>query len=263
MNKRMFFLVIALLGLFYGCEESGDQLNFDNISNISNTKWTLAKIIDNTTREVTNFPEELDSFNIIFKQDGTIELPGYCNFSYGYYELESPDSIHILSLGPSTKRYCLPDLFMEWEILFTHNLREAQTYFLHNNQLTIQCNSDYNLVFNFCEFYNYKGGRLLFYTNAHQINCPFEIEISINQAIIDTITAASSFVQGDCLCEDLLNIGILLNIAPGKYLYSARELACVATNRVNNWSDYIRVKEDSCTVVFLDISEKVDYQGGR
>jgi heat shock protein HslJ len=263
MNRVIFYLVTALFCLILGCEESGDTLNHDAVLTITNTQWTLAKIVSNSTSKVTNFPEEMDSFNIIFKQDGNIELPDYCNFSYGYYELEVSDSIHIVSLGPGTEKYCLPDLYMDWEILFVNSLREANTYSIANNQLTIHCESDYNLVFDFIDNYSYNPGKLLFCTNSYLINCPFQIEISLNQVIIDTLTAASVFSPGKCICEDTAHIGILHNMAPGRYVYAARELNCVATNRQIGWEDYLTVKEDSCTTVFLNVSLALDYQGGR
>ena len=245
----LIFLIIVILS---GCEKSNNDLN---IESIVDTKWTLLKIIDNETGEVTKFPEQIEKFDIVFRQNGKIELPSYCNYSYGKYNLFDIDSIHIYDVGAGTYKYCLPDLSMDWEILFINNLTASETYLIEQNHLTIKCNSDYDLVFDFIENYDTDEGKLLFCTNSHIINCVFEIEISLNNVVIDTLTAGSVYSDNDCQCDNSLDIGLLLNIEEGTYNYLANELNCAATNRINSWTGEIKIVEDSCTVIFLDINE--------
>jgi hypothetical protein len=95
-------------------------------------------------------------------------------------------------------------------------------------------------------------GQLLFYTNSALINCPFKIELSLNGNKIGSVDASSIFSDTNCNCEDS-GIGLLLNLKEGTFNYSANEIVCTATNRINSWTGTVNVTKDSCTVVFLNI----------
>ena len=106
-----------------------------------------------------------------------------------------------------------------------------------------------------CEKTNsdFEKGRLLFYTNSALINCVFKIELSLNGENIGVIDASKTYSDTNCICDDPSGIGLLLNLKEGTYHYSANEVQCIATNKVNSWSGTVNVAIDSCTVVFLDI----------
>jgi heat shock protein HslJ len=245
-------LIILSLAISSGCDKSNNDLK---LNAIINTEWTLSKIIDNQSGETTEFPDQIDKFHIIFKQYGIIELPDYCNYSFGTYSLINNDSLIISNVGPGTEKYCLPDLAMDWETLFINALRESETYSIMNNQLTVNCTGDYDLVFDFVESMDSDKGKLLFYTNSQIINCPFAIEISLNNTIIDTLTAASTYSDTSCYCDDQTGIGLIKEIASGSYIFHASEINCSATNRVNSWTGDITIKNDSCSVIFFDVIE--------
>ena len=99
---------------------------------------------------------------------------------------------------------------------------------------------------------NLDNGSVLFCTNSTVINCPFEIEISINDRIIDTLTAESEYLPTNCYCE-AGNIGLLLELQPGSHNYSAKEVNCAGTNRINEWSGEINIIVNNCSTIFLDI----------
>ena len=250
MKPLVSYLVLILTFLTNGCEKIEDD--FDIMSIIS-TKWTISSIIDSETNEIVEFPIQLNQFEIYFKLLGIIELPGLCNYSFGKYNLFEDDSIKISNVGQGTKMYCLSKLHMDWENLFIRNLREANSYSIDRNQLIIECNSAYDLVFDFAENFNNTIGQMVFCTNSSIINCPFEIEISLGGISIDTITTGSIYSGDNCDCDDLFGNGALFEITEGSYSYGAREINCFAENKVNSWSGNIIVSQDSCTVVMLDI----------
>jgi heat shock protein HslJ len=245
-------LIILSLVIFVSCDKSNNDAYPDTIAN---TEWTLLKIIDNQTGEITEFPDQLDKFHIIFKQPGIIELPDYCNYSFGSYNLSDNDAIVISNVGPGTEMYYLPELAMDWEVLFINALREAETYSIEHDQLTITSSGDYNLVFDFVKSFGNDKGKILFYTNSGLINCPFAVEISLNNTVIDTLTAASTYSDTECECDDETGIGLLKEMAQGSYMFYAREINCTGTNRVNTWLDEVTVKKASCSVIFLDVTE--------
>lgn len=251
---KSFILIFIAIATFIlsSCEKSNTGIKLDSILA---TKWALSKTIDNQTGETTDFPDQIDTFYLVFGQYGILELPDYCNYSFGHYELLPNDSLIISNVGPGTEKYCQPDLRMNWENLFINSLRESGTYSITNDQLTINCHSDYNLVFNLVENFKTDNGKLLFCTNSGLINCPFAIEISLNNTITDTLTAASSYSDTMCQCDDQSSIGSVREIASGSYTYYAREINCSAENRVNEWMGEIKIKRDSCSLIFLDVSE--------
>lgn len=242
--------IILAVFLTIGCERLNNDLNLESIVQ---TEWLLSRIIDNETGEVKLFPQELDKFIIIFKDDGLIELPGYCNYSFGHYELIGNDSLLVYDLGPATKKYCLPDLHMEWEVLFIHTLAESKSYSIDGNQLIIHCQNDYNLVFDYRD--QYDKGSLLVCTNSNLMNCVWEIDFSVNN-ISYSINAGSTYPDYSCRCSDTLNIGLLLELEEGTYQYIANELNCIADNKVNSWSGQVVVSTDSCSEIYLDIFQE-------
>jgi hypothetical protein len=96
-------------------------------------------------------------------------------------------------------------------------------------------------------------GQLLFYTNSALINCPFEIEISMNGDKIGLVNGSTVFSDTNCDCDDPSGIGLLLDLKEGTYNYSAVEVECTAVNKINSWTGTIEITRDSCKVVFLDI----------
>jgi len=246
---RLILLLILLIDL-YSCEKSDNERVNDSIVN---TEWTLSKIINNNTGEITLFPEQIDKFYILFKQSGIIELPNYCNYAYGTYNLIGTDSIVISEVGPGTEKGCLPTIAMDWEFLFINALRESNTYSIENNQLKINCSGDYDLVFDFVQSFINSNGQLLICTNSAIINCPFEIKITLNNTIIDTLSAASTYSNNNCQCDGYMDIGMKIELTAGKYSFHATEINCQASNKVNDWIGEIEINPDNCSKIFLDI----------
>lgn len=96
-------------------------------------------------------------------------------------------------------------------------------------------------------------GQLLFYTNSYLINCPFNIELSINGDKLGFINASTNYSKNNCNCDDSIGIGLLLNLKEGSVNYVANEIECAAINKINSWTGTVNIIKDSCTVVFLDI----------
>jgi hypothetical protein len=103
---------------------------------------------------------------------------------------------------------------------------------------------------------NSAKGKLLFYTNSPSINCVFKIDILVNGEKIGTLDASSKYTDSDCNCDNPTGIGLLVNLGKGTYNYSANEINCIATNKVNSWTGQVNVEQNSCTVIFLDITKK-------
>jgi|WetSurMetagenome_2_1015567.scaffolds.fasta_scaffold59076_2 hypothetical protein len=99
-------------------------------------------------------------------------------------------------------------------------------------------------------------GKLLFYTNSSLMNCVFKIDIFVDGEKAGTLDASSDYVDNDCNCENPTGIGLLINLKKGTYNYSANEINCIATNKVNSWIGQINVKQNLCTLVFLDIAKQ-------
>jgi hypothetical protein len=109
-------------------------------------------------------------------------------------------------------------------------------------------------IFTGCEKNNEKG-EVLFCTNSHIINCPFSIEISIDNKIVGTLDASSTFTTTNCSCANPQDIGILFVLEAGNHSYTATEIECAGTNRVNSWSGNVKIDKDECQVIFLDVNE--------
>jgi len=100
---------------------------------------------------------------------------------------------------------------------------------------------------------NSDKGKLLFYTNSSLGNCVFEIDILVNGEKVGTLNASSKYTDSDCNCDNPTGIGLLVKLEKGTYNYSANEIKCIATNKINSWSGQVNVDQNSCTVIFLDI----------
>lgn len=98
-------------------------------------------------------------------------------------------------------------------------------------------------------------GRVLFCTNSAIINCPFSIEISIDNIIVDTLSAASENKSLECECPESYNIGTLIDLELGQHIYYANELNCQGSNIINEWSGSFEIFENNCEIMNLDILE--------
>ena len=232
---------------FVSCEKSEDI----KIDSIVDTKWKLTQIIDKSG-EISNFPSDIDDFEIVFRKSGKIDLTNLCNYSFGEYTLNTADSIEIYNVGAGTEKYCLPDKSMDWETNFINSIILSKTYSIADNKLTIAC-QDNKLVFDFETTYDSNKGKVLFCTNAHMMDCIFSIDISIDGKKIGTLDASSTYSDNDCYCENSTGIGLLISKDKGKYTYSAKETECSATNITNSWTGELTIAGDSCTMIFLDI----------
>jgi len=96
-------------------------------------------------------------------------------------------------------------------------------------------------------------GEALFCTNAAIINCPFSIEISIDNRIVDTLSAASAYASSKCECSESFFIGTLIIVEEGEHTYYAKDLNCQGTNAVNEWSGGFEITTSECEIVNLDV----------
>lgn len=143
-TSKYILILLILAGLISSCEKSEDDFN---IESIADTRWKLIKITDKSGK-TSDFPSDIADFEIEFRKNGKINIFNLCTYSYGNYEIKPYDSIRIFNLGQATKRYCLPDVRMDWESLFINNLVLAETFSISKNRLTINCR-DSKLTFGF------------------------------------------------------------------------------------------------------------------
>lgn len=249
-TSKYILILLILAGLVVSCEKSEDDFN---IESIADTQWKLTRITDKSGK-TSDFPSDIDDFEIVFRKNGKINLSNLCNYSYGNYEITDYDSIKIFNIGQGTMMFCQSAIRMDWESLFINNLVLAETFSISKNRLTIH-SRDYKLIFAFIENYDSSLGKVLFCTNSHIMNCVFEIEISIDGEKVETLDAGSLYSDIDCYCENSADIGLVIPLEKGEYSYSAEELKCSAVNATGSWSGNFLVAEDSCTVIFLDITK--------
>lgn len=240
--------VILFLIAFHGCEKMDNGLD-----SLVGSRRVLSEIVDQNENEKKVYPGELEPFEISFHRLGIMELEGLCNFHYGEYILEDHTMIEILEIGPGTYMYCLPDLAMEWEQLFIENLKECESYSIKSNQLIIKCKNSVNLVFDFQQSPSNSTGQILFCTDSWLINCPFRIQISLGGVCIDTITGESVVSAEHCTYSPDFGNGVAIEMDIGLFKFSAREIECVAENKVNFWSGEVEVKENKCSTVELSV----------
>lgn len=126
---------------------------------------------------------------------------------------------------------------------------------MKNKSLLVILFISISLIFVSCDNDEEFGdGKVLFCTNSHIINCVFDIEISVDNKVIGHLDASSVFSDTICQCESSINIGLLLNLETGTYSYTANEINCIATNKVNTWTGQFVIDKDDCTEIFLDIT---------
>jgi len=98
-------------------------------------------------------------------------------------------------------------------------------------------------------------GEVLFCTNSAIINCPFSIEVSIDNRVVGTLSASSEQTSLICSCPESHLIGMQIVLESGNYSYYAKELNCQGTNRINEWSGSLKVEDSSCEIVHLEVLE--------
>jgi hypothetical protein len=102
---------------------------------------------------------------------------------------------------------------------------------------------------------NRETGEILFCTNSHISNCVFSIEISVDGNIIGTLDASSEYSSLNCTCPESSDIGMKIDIDAGEHTFTAKELNCVATNRINTWAGIIDVSDNNCETIVLNITD--------
>lgn len=98
-------------------------------------------------------------------------------------------------------------------------------------------------------------GEVLFCTDSAIINCPFSIEVSIDNRVVGTLSANSEHTSLICSCPESHFIGMQIVLESGDYSYYAKELNCQGTNRINEWSGSFKVEGSSCEIVNLEVLE--------
>lgn len=106
MKTKLIILSVLIITIL-NCKKSSEELNIDSLIN---TKWKLNKITDNKVGRTSYFPCEIDDFEIVFHENGNIDLLNFCNYSFGEYNISGTNIINIINIGPCTLMYCLPDL---------------------------------------------------------------------------------------------------------------------------------------------------------
>lgn len=249
-TSKFTIILFILAGLVTSCEKSEDDFN---IESIADTRWKLIKITDKSGT-TSDFPSGIADFEILFRKNGKINLSNLCNYSYGSYEITDYDSIKIFNIGQGTEMFCQSVIRMDWESLFINNLVQAETFSISKNRLVIH-SRDYKLIFASIDNYDSSLGKVLFCTNSHIMNCVFELEISIDGEKAGTLDARSFYSDIDCYCENSADIGLVIPLEKGAHSYSAEELKCSAVNATGSWSGNFSIAEDSCTVIFLDVTK--------
>jgi heat shock protein HslJ len=144
MKTQLFIWFSLIIFGFVSCDKSEDDFN---IESIADTRWKLIKITDKSGK-TSDFPSGIDDFEIVFQENGKIELFNLCNYSFADFETSDCDSIKIFNIGQGTEKYCQPVILMDWEIHFISGLFHAETYTISKNRLTIN-SRDSKLTFGF------------------------------------------------------------------------------------------------------------------
>ena len=251
-SKALTVIIISFTIILLSCEKDKDNnqnplelkitdINLSNcIDSIDNPRLHL-KMIDDNKLKITHYGAE------------------FCCSDTGKADVELTkinDEINLkeIDLGPYTYCFC------------KHNLEFTISGIDYGKQKFKIIESEHAYQRDTCEFYidlspsidtliHIEKGKVLFCTNSYIINCPFSIEISVENKIIDTLNAASEYNTNNCSCPDTFGIGLSFEMTPGNYNYSAREINCSTTNKTDNWNGEFTIKPDSCETVFLDINE--------
>ncbi len=197
----LFALVISFV---VGCDKTVEK---PNITSIKNTKWKLTKIIDNNSHKITLPPADTKDVELVLRGNGKVILTNLCNYSHGTYKLNKDYSISFIELSPGTEIYCEPIADLEDELI--RGLHNARKYSIVDSQLKIESDNK-SLFFNYIDKYDVNIGKVLFATNAHMLNCMFEIDVFIENDKVGVVKEGSQYQDSDCHCvEDNQHIGII------------------------------------------------------
>lgn len=246
MKTKITFIIILIVGVL-SCDDEGDSLIPNSIQD---TKWTLKEITNKKTGESSIFPTDIKNVSLTFRKNGKIKLDNLCNYSFGEYEVQD-NSIQFSALGPATEMYC--ETISEWEDGVIFAMNNAMKYQIKDDNLVLE-SKDSKVIFEYLDRYDSSKGKILFATNAHILNCLFEIDVFIGNTKIGTIKAGPQYNDEDCDCDqDNQKVGIVYPIKEGTYNYSAINTKCKAVNTVNSWTGEVTVRGDMCTTIFLNV----------
>lgn len=240
-----------VLFLSFACDDNGDNQRWNE--KLEGSKWKVIKIMDKATSEEISFPAGNKNFELIFRTNGKMKILNGCNFSYGIYTVNGKN-IKFNNLGPSTLMYC--ESISDFEDLFIKSLGQAKAYTKKSNQLVII--SDNNIVtLEYIGKYDLSRGKVLFCTNAHILNCLFEMEVKVNNKEIGVIKSGTIYSDIDCRCTNSPpQIGEIYELPKGKYEYSVKNMKCGTANTTNQWKGTFIIEGDNCVTVFLDVLSK-------
>ncbi len=245
-------IIITFTIILFGCEKEND--NNQDISDLKITDLTLSSCIDS-----------VDNTRLHLKMidDNKLKVIHYgaefCCSDTGKADVEltkNNDVINLkeIDLGPYTYCFCKHNLEFtisgidygkqEFKIIESEHAYQRDTFEFH---LDISLSTD-TLI-------QIEKGKVLFCTNSYMINCPFSIEISVENTIIDTLNAGSVYDTNTCSCPDTFGIGLSFRMATGNYSYMAREINYTTTNKTDDWNGEFAIKPNGCKTVFLDINE--------
>lgn len=117
----------------------------DQITHLTTSKWKLTETTL-SNGDIEEHPEVLVDFIIEFEESNNFYLPNNCNYTEGEFEVWNEDSISFSQIGPGTEKYCVGVCELNKEVPFINRLKEAKTYSIVDNKLTIFCGSE-NLLF--------------------------------------------------------------------------------------------------------------------
>lgn len=98
--------------------------------------------------------------------------------------------------------------------------------------------------------YSTKDGKIIFYTNAQaMLNCgPFDVDVYIGNSSVGSMSEPYiDDTQPEC---NNSSSTLMIERKPGFYTYTAK----IDCGQYGEWNDEFVVISDSCTHIFLDIS---------
>jgi heat shock protein HslJ len=140
MKRRLFMsiLVICFMGFTFhtGCKTDNPNSNSDLLFNI---EWVLESIRYSTL----NIVPIQDSFSILFRQNGSIDLEVDCNMCTGTFELGENGAMTITDHSLCTEVFCGPD---SRDAEFHTALDSVNRYEIVGNNLRIFFNNGQSLL---------------------------------------------------------------------------------------------------------------------
>lgn len=135
--EKVFFILLIFLP--YSCsKDKEDEVD----TNLTSKIWTLRYVESIDSHSIIYFPNIDKKITVQFTNDKQIFFQGICNFGSGTFDIKN-DSIDISPIM-TTEKYCNN---INWEIMTTVSLQDAETYKFLNKQLNIYSVKNYNLVF--------------------------------------------------------------------------------------------------------------------